>query len=107
MYTRVLTPFTARDGENLALYHWQAEQSSKQPEDLGVPSRGVVLIVHGLGEHAGRYDFVANSLSNWGFKVCAYDHRGHGESTGLPGVLPTVTALLDDLTDVLDDTRRP
>ena len=106
MYTRVLTPFAARDGENLALCHWQAEQSSKQPEDLGVPSRGVVLIVHGLGEHAGRYDFVANSLSNWGFKVCAYDHRGHGESAGLPGVLPTLTALLDDLTDVLDDTRQ-
>ena len=110
MYGRVLTPFTARDGENLALYHWQAEQSSQQPDghldDGGEPARGVVLMVHGLGEHAGRYDHVANSLRNWGFEVCAYDQRGHGESTGLPGTLPNSGALLDDLAEVLDDTRQ-
>ena len=106
MYARTLTPFTARDGENLALYSWQAEESSKQPGNLGAPSRGVVLIVHGLGEHAGRYDHVANNLRNWGFQVCAYDQRGHGESTGLPGILPNSNALLDDLADVVDDTRQ-
>ena len=110
MYVRGLTPFTARDGENLALYYWQAEQSSKQPGkrlgDMGVSARGVVLMVHGLGEHAGRYDHVANSLCNWGFKVCAYDQRGHGESTGLPGTLPNSGALLDDLAEVLDNTRQ-
>ena len=106
MYARVLTPFTARDGENLACYHWQAEQSSKQPGHQGASARGVVLIVHGLGEHAGRYDHLANALCNWGFEVCAYDQRGHGESTGLPGVLPTPTALLDDLAEVLDETRQ-
>ena len=106
MYVRVLTPFTARDGENLAYYHWQADASSKQPGDLAEPARGVVLMVHGLGEHAGRYDHVANALSNWGFEVCAYDQRGHGESTGLPGTLPNSTALLDDLAEVVDDTRQ-
>mgnify|MGYP000040507531 FL=1 len=106
MFTRVLTPFTARDGENLASYSWRADASSKQPGDLAEPARGVVLIVHGLGEHAGRYDHVANSLSNWGFEVCAYDQRGHGESTGLPGTLPSNNALLDDLVEVLDDTRQ-
>jgi alpha-beta hydrolase superfamily lysophospholipase len=105
MYVRVLTPFTARDGENLAFYNWQAEQSSKQPGQ-GAPARGVVLIVHGLGEHAGRYDHVANALSNWGFEVCAYDQRGHGESTGVPGTLPSNSALLDDLAEVMDDTRQ-
>lgn len=106
MFSRVLTPFTARDGENLAFYHWQAEDSSKQPDNQRLSARGVVLLVHGLGEHAGRYDPVANALSNWGFEVCAYDQRGHGESTGLPGVLPAPTALLDDLAEVLDDTRQ-
>ena len=105
MYTRVLTPFTAKDGENLAFYHWEAEELSKQRGDR-VPARGVVLIVHGLGEHAGRHDHVANSLCNWGFEVCAYDQRGHGESTGLPGVLLSSNALLDDLAEVLDDTRQ-
>jgi alpha-beta hydrolase superfamily lysophospholipase len=106
VFTRVLTPFTARDGENLASYRWQADASSKQPGDLAEPARGVVLMVHGLGEHAGRYDHVANSLSNWGFEVCAYDQRGHGESTGLPGALPSNNALLDDLAEVIDDTRQ-
>ena len=106
MYVRVLTPFTARDGENLALYNWQAEQSSKQPSDLGLPARGVVLMVHGLGEHAGRYDHVANLLCNWGFEVCAYDQRGHGESTGVPGTLPSRDALLDDLAEVLEATAQ-
>ena len=106
MYARVLTPFTARDGENLALYRWYSEQSSRPIDIVHTPAKGVVLIVHGLGEHAGRYDHVANILSDLGFVVCAYDQRGHGESTGLPGMLPTPTALLDDLAEVLDEIRQ-
>ena len=105
MYTRLLTPLTASDGENLALYSWLPEDSTKQIDSEGVTKRGVVLIVHGLGEHAGRYDHVAHHLQNWGFEVRAYDQRGHGESGGKPGVLPTHTALLDDLADVIDDTH--
>jgi alpha-beta hydrolase superfamily lysophospholipase len=66
----------------------------------------VVLIVHGLGEHAGRYDHVANLLCDGGFEVCAYDQRGHGHSSGLPGRLPNKMALLDDLAEVVDDIRR-
>ena len=65
----------------------------------------MVLIVHGLGEHACRYDHVAEKLMDWGFAVRAYDQRGHGESGGLRGVLPNDTALLDDLEEVIDDTR--
>ena len=106
MYTRVLTPFTARDGENLAFYSWQAEDSVDQPNRPGSDARGVVLIVHGLGEHAGRYDHVAGALCNWGFVAHAYDQRGHGESGGTPGVLPSRMALLADLAEVVDDTRR-
>jgi alpha-beta hydrolase superfamily lysophospholipase len=64
-----------------------------------------VLIVHGLGEHAGRYDALANRLNAWGFAVRGYDQLGHGDSAGVRGGLPTNTRLLDDLADVLDDTR--
>ena len=106
MVVRVLTPFTARDGENLALYNWQPEDSAKQLGRSGVEARAVVLIVHGLGEHAGRYDHVANCLHTWGFEVRAYDQRGHGESGGKPGALPSNMALLDDLTEVVDDVRQ-
>src|SRR3990167_4977108 len=69
-----LTTFTASDGENLAAYHW--------PLAEGRPRRGTVLLVHGLGEYAGRYHHVAQHLNDWGFAVRAYDHYGHGRSAG-------------------------
>ena len=67
--------------------------------------RGVVVLVHGLGEHAGRYDHVARRLNRWGFAVRGYDQYGHGESNGARGGLPHTPRLLDDLADVLESTR--
>jgi alpha-beta hydrolase superfamily lysophospholipase len=64
-----------------------------------------VLLVHGLGEHAGRYAELACELRNWGFAVRAYDQRGHGLSGGPRGGLTHDTALLDDLAEVIDATR--
>ncbi|WP_342131297.1 alpha/beta hydrolase [Hydrogenophaga sp. OTU3427] len=90
-------PFTLRDGENLAVYDWPLHPAQRP--------RAVVLIVHGIGEHAWRYDHVARRLNAWGFQVRSYDQRGHGESGGARGVLPTDHALLVDLAEVLDDTR--
>lgn len=92
-----LTTFVASDGDNVVIQDW--------PLESGVALRGVVIIVHGLGEHAGRYDHVARQLNSWGFAVRGYDQCGHGESGGLPGSLPTDTRLLDDLTDIVDSTR--
>ncbi|MEI0564119.1 alpha/beta fold hydrolase [Brachyspira pulli] len=43
--------------------------------------KAIVQIVHGLGEHAGRYIEFANKLTEAGFFVCADDHRGFGRST--------------------------
>ena len=91
-------PFTLRDGLNIALFDWPLP-SRRRP-------RGVVLIVHGLGEHAWRYDPLAQRLNEWGFAVRAYDQRGHGDSGGEHGVLPDDDALLDDLYEVLEDTRK-
>ena len=90
-------PFTLRDGENLAVYDWPLHPAQRP--------RAVVLIVHGIGEHAWRYDHVARRLNGWGFCVRAYDQRGHGESGGARGVLPADHALLGDLAEVVDDTR--
>lgn len=103
MHSAVLEPFTARDGENLALYGWP-HKSAHDEADIG-DLRGVILLVHGLGEHAGRYQHVAGKLQDWGFAVRAYDQRGHGESGGTRGALHTESALLDDLAEVVDDTR--
>ena len=67
--------------------------------------RGMVLIVHGLGEHMGRYDRLAQHLNDWGFAVRGYDQYGHGASGGLRGALPSDTRLLDDLAIMVDRTR--
>ena len=100
-----LAPFTARDGENLAIYEWQdANEASEISRCMTLP-RAVVLIVHGLGEHAGRYHHVAQQLTQWGFMVRAYDQRGHGESGGPRGALPQENTLLDDLAEVVDFSR--
>ena len=90
-----LTAFTASDGENLAVYDWPLPDAP----------RATVLLVHGLGEHAGRYDALARHLGTWGYAVRGYDHYGHGESSGPRGGLPWDTRLLDDLTDIVDATR--
>lgn len=92
-----LSTYTASDGDNLAVQDW--------PLAPGVTPRGVVLIVHGLGEHAGRYDHVAGRLSRWGFVVRGYDQYGHGESGGVRGGLPSAGRLVDDLADLMDSTR--
>lgn len=44
------------------------------------PIVGVILILHGLGEHAHRYRRFANHCTGAGFVVAAFDHRGHGRS---------------------------
>lgn len=92
-----LTTYTASDGDNIALHDW--------PLPEGLAQRGLVLLVHGLGEHAGRYNALAQRLNDWGFTVRGYDQYGHGESGGARGALPTPTRLLDDLADIIDTTR--
>jgi alpha-beta hydrolase superfamily lysophospholipase len=100
-----LAPFTARDGENLALYEWQDADGASEMARCMTRPRAIVLIVHGLGEHAGRYQHVAHQLIRWGFMVRAYDQRGHGESGGARGALPLEDTLLDDLAEVVDFSR--
>ena len=46
------------------------------------PRRASVLIVHGHGEHIGRYDHVASFLVSKGLEVLGFDLRGHGRSDG-------------------------
>lgn len=44
--------------------------------------RAQVVLVHGLGEHSGRYEALATLLASRGYRVWTYDHRGHGRSGG-------------------------
>ncbi len=90
--TATLGDFTAEDGTRLTTYRWPA------PEH-GLRAR--LALIHGLGEHAGRYEGLAHRLRAQGLEVWAHDHRGHGRSDGARGVLPHTAALIDDAASVL------
>ena len=89
------------DHDKLAIYDWPT--LTDRPADK--PVRGTALLVHGLGEHMGRYAHVAKHLNDWGFRVRGYDHYGHGLSTGVRGALPSDNRMLDDLTKIIGKTR--
>jgi alpha-beta hydrolase superfamily lysophospholipase len=61
------------------------------------PPRAVIVLVHGYGEHSGRYAHVAARLVEAGCAVYALDHRGHGQSEGVP---VHVAAFGDYVTDL-------
>ncbi len=71
----------------------------------GVARRGSVLLVHGLGEHSGRYDHVARRLNELGLVVRGFDQRGFGGSGGAKGTIPSRTSLLADAAQMFDRLR--
>lgn len=82
---RVLVPST--DGTTLHGLSWPARQAA----------RAIVVIGHGLGEHAGLYAHVAEALRQSGdLAILAFDFRGHGESPGKRGYVRDVTQLVND-----------
>lgn len=81
-------------GDRLAVTHWPAERLC-----------GVVLLAHGLFEHAGRYGHVAARLNGAGLAVVALDHWGHGRSDGTPGFVPAFSVFLDGMDALLSHVR--
>ena len=67
----VNTEIRAEDLMPLTLYHWE----SSAP-------KGIIHLVHGMSEHAARYDHFASWLSEKGYTVIASDLRGHGKTAG-------------------------
>ena len=90
------TSYPAKDGVQLYSQSWQPE---------GAPKAAVGL-VHGIGEHSGRYAQVAEALCAAGYALCAYDLRGHGHSGGPRGHAPTYDAMLDDIDLLLSEAGR-
>jgi alpha-beta hydrolase superfamily lysophospholipase len=83
---------TLADGRRLCTHDWPL-----------AGARAGVLIVHGLGEHAGRYGPLAAWFSARGYAARSYDQRGHGRSPGRRGALSRPLELIDDLAEVYGD----
>ena len=79
--------WTAPDGARLAL---------RRQDPAGRP-RGLVLLLHGFGDHSGRYAHVAAWLAERGFAVWAHDQRGHGRSPGPRGHITRFAQFLADV----------
>ena len=84
--------FKTFDGLQLFGQSWQPE----------VQSRAVVCLIHGLGEHSGRYAHLADSLNQAGYILISFDLRGHGKSEGPRGHTPTYEALMNDISSLLE-----
>jgi alpha-beta hydrolase superfamily lysophospholipase len=68
--------------------------------------RGSLVILHGIGEHCGRYAHVVRFLNEQGWSVRTYDHRGHGQSAGKRGDAPDDEALVRDAEMLIADFAR-
>ena len=62
----------APDGHEIHMHMWCPDS----------PASRVIQILHGLGEHAARYERFARAATSRGYAVCVHDHRGHGPHTG-------------------------
>lgn len=62
-----------------------------------------IVVMHGLGEHCGRYKHVAAFLNSCGFSVRTFDHRGHGQSSGRRGNIPDALTIVRDAEILIHD----
>ena len=65
--------------------------------DLCESPKGVVLLVHGFGDHCGRYKRVAHHFNQWGLITYRFDYRGHGRSEGRRGHVTDFQEYLNDV----------
>lgn len=79
---------------------WENEADLKFFVRSWVPDKkpkAVVALVHGHGEHTGRYAHVGEAFTRAGYALTAFDLRGHGKSGGPRGHTPDYEALMDDI----------
>jgi acylglycerol lipase len=76
--------------------------ASWQPDN---PPKAVMCIVHGLGEHLGRYEEMAIKFVDNQIAVFAFDHRGHGKSEGKRGHAQSIVQFVEDVEHALMQCR--
>lgn len=73
-------------GVEMHFRHWQVDDA-----------RAVVCIVHGLGEHIGRYEHVAKLFAENKIATIGFDHQGHGRTKGKRGHTHGLDTMMDDV----------
>ncbi len=87
----------AGDGVKLFVRGWRASSRTGPAKQA--------FLVHGLGEHSGRYGHVAKVLNELGYDVWAHDHRGFGKSEGARARIPEPNQLIEDTRLVFETLR--
>lgn len=82
------TNWKSTDGLTLFAQGWEPDAT---------PLKAVVCLVHGIGEHTGRYAHVAEAFTKEGYVLFAADIRGHGKSEGLKGHADSMEILMQDV----------
>ena len=96
----IVSHVSAADGTDLLTRHWPSDEAEAGGAWAGAPWASV-LLVHGIGEHSGRYEHVGDQLTAAGLDVSAYDHRGMGGSGGRRGDVERWSQFHDDLAERL------
>ncbi|MDO8484150.1 MAG: lysophospholipase [Candidatus Limnocylindrales bacterium] len=100
----VVSHATTADRTDLLVRHWPPDDAAAGGGWAGPPWASV-LLVHGLGEHSGRYEHVGTQFASAGLDANAYDHRGNGGSGGRRGHVERWSQLHDDLEERLRAVR--
>jgi alpha-beta hydrolase superfamily lysophospholipase len=80
--------FQNNDGYSIFWRKWLPKNSD---------AKAVIMLIHGLNEHSGRYINVASEITPRGYPVYALDHRGHGKSTGRRSYVKRFENFFDDI----------
>ena len=89
--------------------NWQAADGAELFARCWRPTAdpvGAICLIHGLGEHSGRYAEIAARYTEAGYAMLAFDLRGHGRSSGPRGHYPSFDAVLDDIGLLLHHARQ-
>ncbi|PKN94937.1 MAG: lysophospholipase [Chloroflexi bacterium HGW-Chloroflexi-6] len=88
-------------------WHWQTRDGLQLYARAFTPEmpHAVVVLIHGHGEHSGRYLHVADAFCSAGYALATFDLRGHGLSDGQRGHCASYDALMDDIGDFLTQTE--
>jgi lysophospholipase len=74
--------------------------------DIPANPKAIAIIVHGLCEHQGRYDYITKKLTDQNYGVYRFDHRGHGRSEGKPAFYNDFDELIADVDAVVEYTQK-